>query len=112
MKDNVVKLNPSGIIPTEYRVLIRPVTVDEKTKGGIIVPDQTRERDQYAVQEGEIVAVSPLAFTYHEPWPEEAAKPTTGDRVIFAKYAGSTRKGRDGVEYRVINDRDIVAVLA
>jgi chaperonin GroES len=107
-----LKPNPSGIVPVEYKCLIRPVIVEEKTKGGIIVPDQVRERDQYAVQEGEIVAVSPLAFTYHDPWPDEAVKPKAGDRVLFAKYAGGTRKGADGVEYRLINDRDISAVLA
>lgn len=110
MKDNVVRLNPSGIMPTEYRVLIRPISVDEKTKGGIILPDETRERDKYAVQEGELVAVSPLAFSYAD-WPEGAQLPKVGDMVIFAKYSGSSRKGRDGVEYRVINDRDIVAVI-
>lgn len=110
MKDNVVRLNPSGIHPTEYRVLIRPVTVEEKSAGGIILPEEKRERDQYAVQEGELVAVSPLAFSYAD-WPAGAQPPQIGDRVIFAKYAGSNRKGRDGVEYRVVNDRDIVAVL-
>ena len=102
--------NPSGIFPTEYRVLIRPQVLEEKTKGGIIIPDERRERDQFAVLEGELVAVSPLAFSYHD-WPEGTSPPQVGDRVLFAKFAGSKQKGADGVEYRLINDRDVTAIL-
>jgi len=102
--------NPSGINPTEYRVLVRPKKVEERTSGGIFIPDQTKERDQYAAMEGELIAVSPFAFTYAENWPADA-KPKPGQRVLFAKYAGSTHKGRDGEEYRIINDKDVVAVL-
>jgi chaperonin GroES len=105
--------NNSGIMPTEYRVLIKPKSIDEKTKGGIILPDETKERNQFAQMEGELVAVSPLAFTYaneHE-W-AGASKPKPGDRVLFAKYAGAVVKGNDGADYRLINDKDISAVLA
>lgn len=101
--------NPSGIYPTEYKVLILPKQVDEKTKGGIIIPDQTKERDQFAQMEGEIVAVSPLAFTYDD-W-KEASSPKVGDRVLFAKYAGASVIGKDGKEYRICNDKDLAAVL-
>lgn len=103
-------VNPSGILPTEYRVLVRPKTVDEKTKGGIYIPEQAKERDQYAQIEGELVAISPFAFTYEDDWPE-GRKPKPGDRVFFAKYAGTRVKGKDGVEYAVINDRDVWAVI-
>jgi chaperonin GroES len=105
--------NPSGIKPTEYKVLVQPIKVDEKTKGGIILPDETKERDQFAQMQGRLVAVSPLAFTYagEEDW-GDAEKPKPGDKVMFARYAGAAVKGMDGADYRIINDKDVSAVLA
>jgi chaperonin GroES len=102
--------NLSGIQPSEFKVLILQDKVEQKSAGGIIIPDEAHERDQYAAMTGVIIAVSPLAFTY-EHWPEGARKPSVGDHVVFAKYAGATVKGRDGVEYRLVNDRDICAVM-
>lgn len=104
-------LNPSGIYPTEYKVLVRPKPVEEKTAGGIFIPDESRERQQYASTEGELVAVSPLAFTYVDVWPAGFEKPAVGNRVVFAKYAGTKIKGRDGQDYQLVNDKDIAAVL-
>jgi chaperonin GroES len=103
-------MNESGILPSEFKVLIAPKTVEEKTKGGIIIPDQTKERDQFAQMEGVLVAISPLAFTYAD-W-NDASPPKVGDRVLFAKYAGANVTGKDGKEYRIANDKDIAAVLA
>lgn len=102
--------NESGIHPSEYKVLIRPKAIEDKSKGGIILPDVSKEREQYAMMEGELIEASPLAFTYDD-W-KGAQPPKAGDRVIFAKYAGAIVKGRDSVEYRIANDKDIVAVLA
>ena len=102
--------HPSGIEPTEFKALILQDKIEEKTPGGVIIPDDTKERDQYAAMTGGIVAASPLAFTY-ENWPQGARKPAVGDKVVFAKFAGATVKGRDGVEYRLVNDRDICAIL-
>jgi chaperonin GroES len=92
---------------------VKPIKVDEKTKGGIILPDETKERDQFAQMQGVLVAVSPLAFTYadEKEW-GLGSKPKPGDKVMFAKYAGAAVKGRDGADYRIINDKDISAVLA
>ena len=104
--------NPSGIHPTEFRVLVLPAKVDEKTKGGIILPDEKKERDQYAVMEATIIECSPLAFTYESNWPEGAHKPKAGDRVVIAKYSGALIKGRDGQEYKLIADKDIAAAEA
>ncbi len=101
--------NPSGIQPTEYKVLIRPIEVEEKTKGGIILPGETKDKEQFAQQEGILVAVSPVAFNF-EAFPD-GTKPKPGDRVLYAKYAGFTRKGKDGVDYKVVNDKDVAAIL-
>jgi chaperonin GroES len=105
--------NPSGILPTEYKVLVQPIKVDDKTKGGIILPDETKERDQYAQMQGMLVAVSPLAFTYAnaDEW-AGAEKPKPGDKVLFAKFGGAVVKGKDGESYRIISDKDVSAVLA
>ena len=105
-------MNASGINPTEYKVLISPIKVDEKTKGGIILPDEHKDREQFAQMQGILVAVSPLAFTYadQDSW-GEAPNPKPGDKVLFAKFAGAAVKGKDGADYRLVNDKDIAAVL-
>jgi chaperonin GroES len=102
--------NASGIMPTEFKVLLKPKEVQEKTKGGIILPDETKDRDQFAQMEGMIVAVSPLAFTYSDDWGSHQP-PKPGDRVLFAKYSGAKVTGKDGQEYRIVSDKDIAAVL-
>jgi co-chaperonin GroES (HSP10) len=106
-------MNPSGISPIEYKVLIDPVKVEEKI-GSIIIPDATRDAEKYAQIKGRIVAASPLAFSYASPEEYEAAgarKPAPGDMVLFAKYAGVRVKGKDGVEYLIANDKDITAIV-
>jgi chaperonin GroES len=105
--------NPSGIKPTEYKVLVQPIKVDAKTKGGIILPDEHKDREQFAQMQGTLVAISPLAFTYagEADW-GDAEKPKPGDKVMFAKFAGAAVKGMDGADYRIINDKDVSAVLA
>lgn len=103
--------NPSGINPTEYRVLILPTPYEKVTKGGIIKPDEIAERESFATQDGTIIAVSHLAFTYatDEEW--AGKKPKPGDKVIFAKYAGFRRKGVDGQDYQLVSEKDVCAVI-
>lgn len=103
-------LNLSGINPTEYKVLVLPSKIEEKTKGGILLPNESQDRNQFAQMEGQLIACSPLAFTYDE-WKTNDA-PKAGDRVLYAKYAGAMVKGKDGEDYRLINDKDISAVLS
>lgn len=102
--------NSSGILPIEYKVLVQPIKVDEKTKGGIILPDEHKDREQFAQMQGVLVAASPLAFSYENETVWDKPKP--GDRVMFAKFAGAAVKGKDGADYRIINDKDVSAVLA
>lgn len=113
--NKVVKVNfqsnASGIRPTEFKVVILPLDLGDKFKGtSLLMPDQTKDRDKFAQMEGTLVAVSPLAFTYAD-WPEGAQKPKVGDRVLFAKYAGAMVPGKDGVDYKLVADKDIAAVL-
>lgn len=94
----------------EYNVLVDPDPVHEKTKGGLYIADETREKHKHGQMFGTLVALSPMAFAFDD-WPDGVEKPKEGDRVMFAKHAG-TFADLDGHEYRVIKDRDIVAVLA
>lgn len=114
-------VNPSGIYPTEYKVLIRPDDKGNvhkfKGSGGkdfeLFKPDETADREKFAQVEGTLIATSALAFSYANAteW-GDAPRPKPGDRVLYAKYAGTTVKGKDGVDYRLVNDKDLSAVLA
>lgn len=101
--------NDSGLRPIEYNVVVKPDPVEEKTAGGIIIPINKTERDKLAIDEGTLVAVSPHAFSYAD-WPEGEEPPKPGARVMFARYAGSLHE-RNGVEYRILKDKDLVAVV-
>ena len=105
----ILVTNLSGIKPTEYKILVLPDKVEEKTVGGIIRPQTSRDRDQHAATTGTLVAISPLAFSF-EDHPSDW-KPKPGDHVIYQKYIGSEIEGKDGETYRLINDRDIYGIL-
>lgn len=97
--------------PMEFNVVVQPKGGEEVTKGGIILPSSTQEADKLAADEGVLVAVSPHAFTYAD-WPEGARKPQVGDQVIFARYGGVLRKGKNGdPDLRILKDKDIMAVI-
>ncbi len=102
--------NESGLIPVEFHVVVKPVELETMSKGGIILrPSSAEERDRLAIEEGDLIAVSPMAFTYAD-WPEGARKPQVGDRVMWKRFAGLLKK-RGEAEYRVLNDKDIVAII-
>lgn len=102
--------NESGIIPLDQRVLVRPDPVEEKTSGGIILPDQAVEQQKYATVKGTLIAAGANAWSEARVMRGFTA-PQPGDRVMIAKYGGVVVKGDDGVEYRVMNDEDVVATL-
>lgn len=107
----VTPLNISGIKPTEYKVLILPVEVTDKI-GSIFIPDEHKDRAQFAQMEGVLIALAPLAFSYDKWEGIEDQKPKVGDKVLFAKFAGCEYKGKDGKKYRIVNDRDVTAVIS
>lgn len=98
----------NGLELVEYNVAILPDSVEEKSAGGIILISS--ERKEWEVQEGALIALSPHAFSYAE-WPDGARVPQVGDRVLFAKYAGSL-VDRDGKKIRICKDKDVIAVVA
>ena len=103
--------NTSGIYPTEYKVLVKPDVAAKKTESGIWIPDETVDRNQAAATKGEIIDISPLAFTYDD-WPSDERIPKVGDMVAFARYAGVSIEGDDGEDYRLVSDKEVIATLA
>ncbi len=90
--------------PLADRVIIRPIAKEEVTKGGIILPDTAKEKSQ----EGEIIAVGPGRLT-------EEGKPIkmdvkVGDKVLYAKYAGTEIK-LEGEEHLIVKESDILAIV-
>src|SRR5215218_263932 len=90
--------------PLHDRVVVRRIEADEKTKGGIIIPDSAKEKPQ----EGEILAVGPGGR-------DEAGKLTpldvkAGDRILFGKWSGTEVK-LDGQDYLIMKESDIMGVL-
>ncbi len=94
--------------PVEYNVIICPESVEEKTRGGLILPESVKETEELAKSWGLLVAKSPLAFNYDE-WPENADKPKPGDHVFYARYAG-TMIEHGGKQYRIMKDKDVALV--
>ena len=101
-------MNTSGFDPLDLRVLVLPDDVEVKTPGGIILPDAASERDKYAMMFGTLIAVGENAWEEAAGRSDAFAKPAPGDRVVYAKYGGIEIKGRDGKQYRLMNDVDII----
>ncbi len=91
--------------PLHDRVLARRLDADEKTAGGIIIPDSAREKPQ----EGEVIAVGPGALSEKgETVPMNVKK---GDRILFGKYSGTEVKV-DGEELVILKESDIFGVIS
>lgn len=103
-------MNESGINPIEFNVLVLQDKIEEKTKGGLMKPDEVVEREKHAQVSGTIIATSPLAFN-EDIYPSGMERPKPGDRIAFVRHAGTFIRGKDGVEYRIVKDKDVVAVI-
>lgn len=122
-------MNNSGVTPKGDRVLVKPDVIEETTPGGIVIPNEHRDKHQLAQMAGVLVAVGPDAWKdrvtdiervidgelrlverrtmgYSEPFAQ------VGDRVCFAQYNGRNFEGEDGVQYRLLNDEDITATVS
>ncbi len=99
-------INDTGILPVEFKCVVRLDPVEEKTSGGVIIPDVRRDRGQMAATDATLLAVGGNAF---QDWNGRAPKP--GDRVMISKYAGITREADPTDLIRVIHDKEILAVL-
>jgi len=90
--------------PLHDRVLVRRVDAEEKTAGGIIIPDTAKEKPQ----QGEIIAVGPGARNEQGQLVPLDVKP--GDRVLFAKWSGNEVK-IDGEELLIMKESDLLGVV-
>ncbi|MBS0221117.1 MAG: co-chaperone GroES [Proteobacteria bacterium] len=90
--------------PLHDRVVVKRVAEEEKTKGGIIIPDTAKEKPM----EGEIVAVGPGARDEKGALVPLDVK--AGDRILFGKWSGTEVK-LDGVEYLIMKESDIMGIL-
>jgi len=90
--------------PLQDRILIKRVEEENKTKGGIIIPDSAKEKPQ----EGLVVSVGPGKVTDsgNRVVPEVKA----GDKILFGKYSGTDIK-IDGVEHLILREDDVLAVI-
>ena len=92
------------IRPLHDRVLVKRLDEEDKTKGGIIIPDTAKEKPQ----EGKIIAAGNGKVTEDgKTVPLEVQK---GDRVLFSKYAG-TEVNLEGEEHLIIREDDVLAIL-
>jgi chaperonin GroES len=94
-----------GFRPLHDRVVVRRIEGEEKTKGGIIIPDTAKEKPQ----EGEVVAVGPGARD--ESGRVNALDVKAGDRVLFGKWSGTEVK-IDGQDLLIMKESDILGVVA
>jgi len=96
--------NPAG-----FRILVLPFTPKEKTKGGILVAQETLDRLRIAVNCGYVIKLGPLAYKDEEKFPT-GPWCKRGDWVIFARYAGS-RLPIEGGEVRLLNDDEVLGTI-
>ena len=90
--------------PLHDRVVVKRVEEEEKTKGGIIIPDTAKEKPQ----EGEVIAVGPGARD--ESGKIQPLDVVNGDRILFGKWSGTEVK-LDGEDLLIMKESDILGVL-
>lgn len=92
------------IRPLNDRILVKRLEGEEKTAGGIIIPDSAKEKPA----EGEIIAVGPGKL--NEAGQRVAPNVAEGDRVLFSKYGGTDVK-LDGEDFLIMREDDILGVI-
>jgi chaperonin GroES len=100
IKQQKIKVQAMNIKPLADRVLIKPAPAEEKTAGGIIIPDTAKEKPL----QGEVLATG-------NGTKDEEMVLKAGDTVLYGKYAG-TEVEFDGVKYLIMRQSDVLAVLA
>ncbi len=100
----MTKKNGVGIRPLQDRILVKRIVEDEKTAGGIIIPDSAKEKPQ----EGEVIAVGKGRVTDDgKSIPLDLKK---GDKILFGKYSG-TEVNLGGTEHLIMTEGDVLGVI-
>lgn len=97
--NNKLKLKAMNVKPLSDRVLVLPNPAEEKTAGGLIIPDTAKEKPLA----GKVVAVGPGTS-------EVKMEVKVGDQVLYGKYAGQEIQV-DGVDYLIMKQNDILAII-
>lgn len=106
-------MNGKTLMPIEYKVIVLPDPIEEADDAirrfkamGMELPESEKEKERNKRITGTLIAVGGLAFYgFGDPMPK------VGDKTYFAKYAGLIIKSDDGTEFRLMNDKDLAAVL-
>ena len=93
------------IKPLADRVVIKPLEEKETTRGGIVIPDTAKEKPQ----EGRVIAVGPGKVLESGKVQPPGVK--VGDRILYGKYSGTEVTTKDGEEYLIIRQEDILAII-
>jgi chaperonin GroES len=99
-----LKENDMTFRPLHDRILVRRIEADEKTAGGIIIPDTAKEKPQ----EGEVIAVGPGAR--NEAGQLQPLDVKAGDRILFGKWSGTEIK-LDGEDLIIMKESDVMGVI-
>ncbi|MBN1129594.1 MAG: co-chaperone GroES [Chitinispirillaceae bacterium] len=93
-----------NVKPMEDRVILKPMEAEQKTAGGIIIPDNAKEKPQ----KGEVIAVGPGKTNDKGAKIDMTLK--KGDKVLYGKYSG-TEITIDGQEYLIVRESDVLAII-
>jgi chaperonin GroES len=98
-KINTIMANNVNVTPLHDRVIVKPAAAEEKTAGGIIIPDTAKEKPQ----RGTVIAAGPGKK-------DEPVTVKSGDTVLYGKYAG-TEISIEGEDYLIMRESDILAIV-
>lgn len=118
-----------GIKPVGNKVMVLADQIEEKTEGGIYIPESVKERHQMSACYGVIIDMGEDCFTHtiqrvdrylNGKWVPFERKTTgyaepfanIGDRISYSMYQGKTQTGEDGIEYTLIHDEDIISIVS
>ncbi len=93
------------IKPLADRIIVKQLEAEEKTKGGIVLPDTAKEKPQ----EGKVVAIGKGKVL--ESGQVQPIEVKVGDRILYAKYSGTEITAKNGEEYLIIKEDDVLAVV-
>ena len=91
--------------PLADRVVVKPLEAQEKTKGGIVLPETAKEKPQ----EGKIVAVGRGKVS--DNGQVQALEVKVGDRILYGKYSGNEITTKDGEELLIMREEDVLAII-
>jgi len=94
-----------NIQPLGDRVVVKALEAENKTKGGIVLPDTAKEKPQ----EGKVVAVGKGRFL--ENGTLQTLEVKVGDRVLYGKYSGNEITTKDGEELLIMKEEDVLAII-